>query len=83
MSEEVLQIGVKRKEMKGKEERERHTQLNAEFQRIARRDMKAFLYIFFLFVFLLILFYFKLYKIVLVLPNIKMNLPQVYMCSPS
>ena len=43
MSEEVLQIGVKRREMKGKEERERYTQLNAEFQRIARRDMKAFL----------------------------------------
>jgi len=43
LSEEVLQIGVKRREMKGKEERERYTQLNAEFQRIARRDMKAFL----------------------------------------
>ena len=43
MSEEVLQIGVKKREMKGKEERERYTQLNAEFQRIARRDMKAFL----------------------------------------
>ena len=38
MSEEVLQIGVKRREMKGKEERERYTQLNAEFQRIARAD---------------------------------------------
>ena len=42
MSEEALQIVEKRREVKGKEERERHTQLNAEFQRIARRD-KAFL----------------------------------------
>ena len=43
LSEEALQIAVKRKEVKGKEEKERHTHLNAEFQRIAKRDMKAFL----------------------------------------
>ena len=43
MSEEDLQISEKRREVKGKEERERYTQLNAEFQRIARRDKKAFL----------------------------------------
>ena len=43
MSEEVLQIDVKRREAKGKEEKERYTHLNAEFQRIARRDKKAFL----------------------------------------
>ena len=43
MSEEALQIVVKRREAKGKEEKERHTHLNAEFQRIARRDKKAFL----------------------------------------
>ena len=43
MSEEVLQIGVKRREVKGKREKERYTHLNAEFQRIARRDKKAFL----------------------------------------
>ena len=43
MSEEVLQIAVKRREVKGKEEKERYTHLNAEFQRIARRDKKAFL----------------------------------------
>ena len=43
MSEEALQIAEKRREMKGKGERERYTQLNAEFQRIARRDKKAFL----------------------------------------
>ena len=42
-SEETLQIDEKRKEMKGKGERERCTQLNAEFQRIAKRDEKAFL----------------------------------------
>ena len=41
MSEEALQIAVKRREVKG--ERERYTQLNAELQRIARRDKKAFL----------------------------------------
>ena len=42
-SEEVLQIAEKRREAKGKGEKERHTNLNAEFQRIARRDKKAFL----------------------------------------
>ena len=41
LSEEALQIAMKR-EMKGKEEKERYTHLNAEFQRIARRDKKAF-----------------------------------------
>ena len=43
MSEEVLQITEKRREAKGKEEKERYTHLNAEFQRIARRDKKVFL----------------------------------------
>ena len=43
MSEEALQIAEKRGEMKGKGERERYTHLNAESQRIARRDKKAFL----------------------------------------
>ena len=43
MSEEALQIAVKRKEVKGKGEKERYTHFNAEFQRIARRDKKAFL----------------------------------------
>ena len=43
MSEEALQIAVKRREAKGKGEKERDTHLNAEFQRIARRDKKAFL----------------------------------------
>ena len=43
MSEEDLQTSVKRREAKGKGEKERHTHLNAEFQRIARRDKKAFL----------------------------------------
>ena len=43
MSEEVLQIAEKRKEAKGKREKQRYTYLNAEFQRIARRDKKAFL----------------------------------------
>ena len=43
LSEEALQIAEKRKDMKGKGEKERYTHLNAEFQRIARRDMKAFL----------------------------------------
>ena len=42
MSEEALQIAEKRREAKSKGERERYTQLNAEFQRIARRDWKAF-----------------------------------------
>ena len=39
--EEALQIAVKRREAKNKGEKERHTHLNAEFQRIARRDKKA------------------------------------------
>ena len=43
MSEEVLQIAVKRREVKDKGEKERYTHLNTEFQRIARRDKKAFL----------------------------------------
>ena len=43
LSEEALQIAVKRKEAKSKGEKERYTHLNAEFQRIARRDEKAFL----------------------------------------
>ena len=43
MSEEALQIAEKRRETKGKGEKERCTHLNAEFQRIARRDKKAFL----------------------------------------
>ena len=42
LSEKALQIAEKRK-VKGKEERERYTQLNAKFQRIARKDNKAFL----------------------------------------
>ena len=41
MSEEALQIAEKRREAKGKEEKERYTHLNVEFQRIARRDKKA------------------------------------------
>ena len=41
--EGALQIAEKRRETKGKEEKERYTHLNAEFQRIARRDKKAFL----------------------------------------
>ena len=43
MSEEALQIAEKRREAKGKGENERYIHLNAEFQRIARRDKKAFL----------------------------------------
>ena len=43
LSEETLQIAEKRREVKGKGEKERYTHLNAEFQRIARRDKKAFL----------------------------------------
>ena len=43
LSEEALQIAVKRTEAKGTGEKDRYTQLNAEFQRIARRDKKAFL----------------------------------------
>ena len=42
LSEEALQIAVKRRGAKGKGEKERYTHLNAEFQRIARRDKKAF-----------------------------------------
>ena len=43
LSEEVLQIVVKRREVKSKGEKERYSHLNAEFQRIARRDKTAFL----------------------------------------
>ena len=43
LSEEGLQIAVKRREVKSKGEKDRYTHLNAEFQRIARRDKKAFL----------------------------------------
>ena len=43
LSEEALQIAVKRRKTKGKGERERYIHWNAEFQRIARRDKKAFL----------------------------------------
>ena len=43
LSEEALQIAVKRREMKSKGEKERYTHLNAEFQKIARRDKKPFL----------------------------------------
>ena len=43
LSKEALQIIEKRREVKGKGEKERHIHLNAEFQRIARRDKKAFL----------------------------------------
>ena len=43
LSEEALQIAVKRREAKGKGKKERYTHSNAEFQRIARRDKKAFL----------------------------------------
>ena len=42
LSEEALQIGVKRREVKSKGEKERYKHLNAEFPRIARRDKKAF-----------------------------------------
>ena len=41
MSEKALQIAEKRRETKGKREKERYTHLNAEFQRLARRDKKA------------------------------------------
>ena len=41
LSEEALQIAVKRREVKSKGEKERYTHLSAEFQRIARRDKKA------------------------------------------
>ena len=43
LSEEALQIAVRRREVKSKGEKERYKHLNAEFQRIARRDKKAFL----------------------------------------
>ena len=43
MSEEDLQIVVKRRDVKSKRKKERYTHMNAEFQRIARRDKKAFL----------------------------------------
>ena len=43
LSEEGLSIAVKRREVKSKGEKERYTHLNAEFQKIARRDKKAFL----------------------------------------
>ena len=43
LSDKALQIAEKRREVKGKGEKERYTHLNAEFQRIARRDKKAFL----------------------------------------
>ena len=42
MSEETLQLTVKRREVKSKGEKERYSNLNAEFQRIAKRDKKAF-----------------------------------------
>ena len=42
MSEKALHIAEKRRDMKGKEEKERYIYLNAEFQRTARRDKKAF-----------------------------------------
>ena len=47
LSEEALKIAENGREAKGKEERERHIQLNAEFQRIERRDKKAFFFFFF------------------------------------
>ena len=43
LSEEALQIAEKRRDVKGEGEKERYTHLNAEFQRIAKRDKKAFL----------------------------------------
>ena len=43
LSEEALQLAEKRRKVKGKEEKERYTHLNAEFQKIGRRDNKAFL----------------------------------------
>ena len=43
LSDEVLEIAVKRREAKGKGEKERYTHLNAEFQRVTRRDIKAFI----------------------------------------
>ena len=43
LSGEALQVAVKKREVKSKEEKERYTHLNAELQRIARKDKKAFL----------------------------------------
>ena len=43
LSEKTLQIAMKRRDVKGKGEKERYTNLNAEFERIAKRDKKAFL----------------------------------------
>ena len=43
LSEEALQLAVERREAKNKGEKERYTHLNAEFQRVSRRDKKAFL----------------------------------------
>ena len=43
LSDKALQVAVNKREVKGKGEKERYTHLNAEFQRIARRDKKAFL----------------------------------------
>ena len=43
LSEETLQIAEKKRKLTGKEEKERYIQLNAEFQRIARKEKKAFL----------------------------------------
>ena len=43
LSKEILQISMKRRKVKGKGEKEKYTHLNAEFQRIARRDKRAFL----------------------------------------
>ena len=43
MSKEILQIAEKRREAEGKGEKERYTHLNAEFQRVTRRDIKAFI----------------------------------------
>ena len=43
LSDEALQTAMKRREVKGKGEKERYTHLNAEFQRVARREKKAFL----------------------------------------
>ena len=87
-----LTNSCEKKRSEKQREKERYKHVNAEFQRIAS-DKKAFLsdqckeieennrmgkIIFFKFNFI-----FKLYIIILVLPNIKMNPPQVYMCSPS
>ena len=49
LSEKALQIAEKRREVKGKGEKKRYTHLNAEFQRIARRDKKTFLFLMVLF----------------------------------